>query len=56
MKYYIYIKNHMFSEVDDYAAAWDIYRKTCGLTSLLGEVVSLVDGKTGEVIESSGVF
>ena len=53
MKYYIYIENRMVAEVEGSEFAWEAYRKTCELTDLLGEVANLVDGETGEVIESS---
>lgn len=53
MKLYIYIENRMVAEVEDYEFAWEVYRKTCELADLLGEVANLVDGETGEVIESS---
>jgi hypothetical protein len=53
MKYYIYIENRMVAEVKGCEAAWEVYRKTCELADLLGEVANLVDGETGEVIESS---
>ena len=51
MKFYIYIENRMVAEVEDYEFAWEVYRKTCELADLLGEVANLVDGETGEVIE-----
>ena len=53
MKYYIYIENRMVAEVEGSEIAWEVYRKTCELADLLGEVANLVDGETGEVIESS---
>lgn len=53
MKYYIYIENRMVAEVEDTEFAWEVYRKTCELADLLGEIANLVDGETGEVIESS---
>ena len=53
MKLYIYIENRMVAEVEGYGFAWEVYRKTSELADLLGEVAYLVDGKTGEVIESS---
>ena len=53
MKYYIYIENRMVAEVEGSEFAWEVYRKTCELADLLGEVANLVDGETGEVIESS---
>ena len=53
MKYYIYIENRMVVEVEGSEIAWEVYRKTCELADLLGEVANLVDGETGEVIESS---
>ena len=53
MKYYIYIENRMVAEVENTESAYDIYRKTCELADLLGEIAHLVDGETGEVIESS---
>ena len=53
MKYYIYIENRMVAEVKGCEIAWEVYRKTCELADLLGEIANLVDGETGEVIESS---
>ena len=53
MKFYIYIENRMVAEVEGYEFAWEVYRKTCELADLLCEVANLVDGETGEVIESS---
>lgn len=53
MKYYIYIENRMVAEVEGSEIAWEVYRKTCELADLLGEIANLVDGETGEVIESS---
>lgn len=53
MKFYIYIENRMVAEVEGYEFAWEVYRKAYELADLLGEVVNLVDGETGEVIESS---
>ena len=53
MKYDIYIENRMVAEVEGSEFAWEVYRKTCELADLLGEVANLVDGETGEVIESS---
>ena len=53
MKFYIYIENRMVAEVEGYEFAWEVYRKVYELADLLGEVANLVDGETGEVIESS---
>ena len=53
MKFYIYIENRMVAEVESYDFAWEVYRKAYELADLLGEVANLVDGETGEVIESS---
>ena len=53
MKFYIYIENRIVAEVEDYEFAWEVYRKAYELADLLGEVANLVDGETGEVIESS---
>lgn len=53
MKYYIYIESRMVAEVEGCEAAWEIYRKTCELADLLGEIAHLVDGETGEIIQSS---
>lgn len=53
MKYYIYIENRMVAEVENTESAYEVYRKTCELADLLGEIAHLVDGSTGEVIESS---
>ena len=53
MKFYIYIENRMVAEVEGYQFAWEVYRKAYELADLLGEVANLVDGETGEVIESS---
>ena len=53
MKFYIYIENRMVAEDEGYEVAWEVYRKTSELADLLGEVAYLVDGKTGEVIQSS---
>lgn len=53
MKYHIYIDNRMALKVEGYEVAWEVYRKSCELADLLGEIAHLVDGETGEVIESS---
>ena len=53
MKFYIYIENRMVAEVEGYEFAWEVYRKAYEVADLLGEVANLVDGETGEVIESS---
>ena len=53
MKFYIYIGNREITEVAGYDFAWETYRKTCELADLLGEIAHLVDGETGEIIESS---
>ena len=53
MKFYIYIENRMVAEIEGYEFAWEVYRKAYELADLLGEVANLVDGETGEVIESS---
>ena len=53
MKFYIYIENRMVAEVEGYEFAWEVYRKAYELADLLGEVANLVDGETGEIIESS---
>ena len=53
MKYYIYIENRMVAEVEGNEFAWEAYHKTCELADMLGEIASLVDGETGEVLESS---
>ena len=53
MKYYIYIENRMVAEVEGCEFAWEVYRKTAELAEMLGEIANLVDGETGEVIESS---
>ena len=53
MKFYICIENRMVAEVEGYEFAWEVYRKAYELADLLGEVANLVDGETGEVIESS---
>ena len=53
MKYFIYIENRMVAEVEGDKFAWEVYNKTCEVADLLGEVANLVDGETGEVIESS---
>ena len=53
MKFYIYIENRVVAEIEGYEIAWEVYRKACELADLTGEVANLVDGETGEVIESS---
>lgn len=53
MKYYIYIENRMVAEVEGNEFAWEAYRKTSELADMLGEIAHLVDGETGEVLESS---
>lgn len=53
MKYYIYIENRVVAEVEGVEFAWEVYRKTCELADLLCEITHLVDGETGEIIESS---
>ena len=50
MKYYIYIENRMVAEVEGSEFAWEAYRKTCELADLLGEIASLVDGETGDLL------
>lgn len=53
MKYYIYIESQMVAEVEGSDFAWEVYHKACELANLLGKIANLVDGSTGEVIESS---
>ena len=53
MKFYIYITNKEIAEVEGIDYAYEVYRKTAELADLLGLVAHLVDGETGEVIESS---
>ena len=53
MKFYIYITNKEIAEVEGLDYAYEVYRKTCELADLLGLVAHLVDGETGEVLESS---
>ena len=53
MKFYIYIENRMVAEVEGYEFAWEVYRKAYELADMIGETANLVDGETGEVIESS---
>ena len=53
MKFYIYITNTEIAEVEGIDYAYEVYRKTCELADLLGLVAHLVDGETGEVLESS---
>ena len=53
MKFYIYISNKEIAEVEGIEYAYEVYRKTGELADLLGDVANLVDGETGEVIESS---
>ena len=53
MKFYIYITNKEIAEVEGIDYAYKVYRKTCELADLLGLVAHLVDGETGEVLESS---
>lgn len=53
MKYYIYIENRMVAEAEGCEFAWEVYRKTCEVADLLSEVAHLVDGETGEIIQSS---
>lgn len=53
MKYYIHIENRMVAEVEGTEFAWEAYRKTAELADLLGETAHLVDGETGEIIQSS---
>jgi hypothetical protein len=53
MKFYIYIENRMVAEVEGIEFAYEVYRKTAELADLLGEIANLVDGDTGEIIESS---
>ena len=53
MKLYIYIENRMVAEVEGYEFAWEVYRKTSELADMLGEIAHLVDGETGEILESS---
>ena len=53
MKFYIYITNKEIAEAEGIDYAYEVYRKTCELADLLGLVAHLVDGETGEVLESS---
>ena len=53
MKFYIYISNNEIAEVEGIECAYEVYRKTSELADLLGDIANLVDGETGEVIESS---
>ena len=53
MKYYIYIENRLVAEVEGIDFAWEVYHKTSELAEMLGQLAHLVDGETGEVIQSS---
>lgn len=53
MKYYIYIENRMVAEVEGIDFAWEVYHKTSELAEMLCQLAHLVDGETGEVIQSS---
>lgn len=51
-KMYICIAGTAF-EIDGLEAAWDAYHKAVPFAKAIGAIVDLVDGETGEVIESS---
>lgn len=54
MKYYLYIENRLIAEIEeDTNSAYSIYHKTSELAEMLGEIAHLVDGETGEILESS---
>lgn len=53
MKFIIYIENRMIAEVSGMDFAYEVYAKTIELAEMIGEIASLVDGNTGEIIASS---
>ena len=53
MKFYIYIGNREITEVAGYDFAWETYCKARELADFIGQIAHLVDGETGEIIESS---
>lgn len=53
MNFYIYIENRLVAEVDGMDFAYEVYESTCKVADLLGQIASLVDGDTGEVLASS---
>ena len=52
MKFYIYINGNSIGEVSGYEAAWDAYRKAIALCALTDARCDLVDGETGEAIDT----
>ena len=53
MKFMVYIENRMIAEVSGSDFAYEVYAKASELAEMIGEIAHLVDGETGEVIESS---
>lgn len=53
MKYYIYVNGKEISEVSGTEAAYKAWRLACDLADYLGTTADLVDGETGEVLESN---
>lgn len=53
MKFIIYIENRMIAEVSGMDFAYEVYAKAVMLAEMIGEIASLVDGNTGEIIISS---
>ena len=53
MKYYIYVNGKEISEVSGTEAAYAAWRLACNLADCLSVTADLVDGETGEVIESN---
>ena len=53
MKYFIYIDNTCIATVWGTEAAYEAWRHACALADIAELPANLVDGETGEVIESN---
>ena len=52
-KFYVYIGNAKIVEMDAMDFNYEIYLKACELAEMFGEIASLRDAITGEVLEDS---
>lgn len=53
MQYIIYIHGDEFAIVSGTEAAYEAWRHASALADIVGYTADLVDGKTGEVVEST---
>lgn len=52
MKFYVYYNNDSI-EIDGYIRAWRIFNELYAVAEVIGGMVLLVDGETGEIIQDN---